>query len=305
MGFFIPIVQLRHKSALIYYQYQTFKAPDKNGLRMLNMQIQRQKQYNGTMSQGAKKRLTKAITLLCQTAKKRWIYNEVSKRMVYHQLSFITLTVSDPEQKLSGKDAYKKLLSHFIAWLRRTKKVNTYIWKAELQKNGQIHYHITTPAFIPYHEIRDKWNNLQKKAGLLDKYHEDKGHYNANSTDIHSVKNINDLSGYLIKYIAKQTQNEQALGGKVWDCSDNLSKAKYHSLPMTDRHKQFFDLAIENELATAYHDERFSIIKFQEPPEEYLLTKEEFQQYKAHLRLISNTIRYEDPPGLKELESSA
>jgi hypothetical protein len=252
------------------------------------------------MSPGAKKRLTKAITLLVQASKKRWIYNEVIKKTVLHQLSFITLTVSDTEKKLTGKEAYKSLLSHFLAWLRRTKNCNTYIWKAELQKNGQIHYHITTPLFINYQELRDKWNNLQRKAGLLNKYIAAKGHDNANSTDIHSVKNINDLSAYLIKYIAKESQNKEDLGGKIWDCSANLSAAKYHSIPMKDHHDNFIKLAAVHNLCEVYHAERFSIVKFQEPPEEYLLTKEEFKQYKIFLYNLSNTINYNDPVPYKK-----
>lgn len=247
------------------------------------------------MSAGAKKRLTKAITLLVQTTKKRWLYNEVIKKKVLHQLSFITLTVSDPEKKLSGTEAYKQLLSHFLAWMRRTKQINTYIWKAELQANGQIHYHITTPAFINYQEIRDKWNNLQKKAGLLEKYHENKKHYNANSTDIHSVHNINDLSAYLIKYITKESQNVESLGGKVWDCSDNLSKAKYHSINMTDQHREFLEIAEVNDLCYIYHQERYSIVKFKEAPEEFLLSEQEYKHYKEHLRIIAKTIVYKDP----------
>lgn len=287
-------MQLRHKSVLIYYQYQNTEPRSGLCLRSLNMQMQQQKQYSGGMSPGARKRLTKAITLLVQCAKKRWLYNEVSKRMVLHQLSFITLTVSDPEKKLSGKEAYQKLMSHFLQWLRRTKKVNTYIWKAELQKNGQIHYHITTPAFINYQEIRDKWNNLQRKAGLLDKYALKKGHYDANSTDIHSVRNIKDLAAYLIKYIAKQTQNEKSLGGKVWDCSENLSKAKYHSIPMQPHHQHFLQQAEAHKLARIFHADRFSIIKFYEPPEEHLLTERELKNYHIYLEKIGSTIIYHD-----------
>jgi hypothetical protein len=258
------------------------------------MLIQREKKYSGNMSAGAKKRLTKAITLLVQCSKKRWIYNEVCKKMVLHQLAFITLTVSDPQQKLSGKEAYSKLLSHFLAWLRRTKKVNTYIWKAELQQNGQIHYHITTPAFINYQEIRDKWNNLQRKAGLLDKYAKEHKHFDANSTDVHAVHNINDMAAYLIKYIAKSEQNKEQLGGKVWDCTDNLSKAKYYSLPLADHHQKFIELAADNDLCKCHHEERFSIIKFFEPPEGYLLSEREFKEYRTYLEVIGSTIIYND-----------
>lgn len=294
MSLSIPVMQLRNKSVLIYYQYQKTGSSKFISFRSNNLRHQRIARYNGQMSAGAKKRLTKAITLLVQTTKKRWLYNEVSKRMVLHHLSFITLTVSDPQKKLSGKEAYQKLLSHFIAWLRRTKKVNTYIWKAELQKNGQIHYHITTPAFINYQEIRDKWNNLQRKAGLLDNYAKDHLHFDANSTDIHAVYKINDMAAYLIKYIAKQEQNKDAIGGKVWDCSENLSKAKYHSLHMQSHHIHFIKSAVTHGLAVEHHEERYSIIKFYEPPEEYLLTEKEFSDYRNYLEVIGSTIIYND-----------
>jgi hypothetical protein len=179
--------------------------------------------------------------------------------------------------------------------MRRTKKINTYIWKAELQKNGQIHYHITTPTFINYQEIRDKWNNLQRSAGLLDKYIEAKGHANANSTDVHSVKNIKDLSAYLIKYIAKESQNTEKLGGKIWDCSKNLSATKYFSTPMKEHHELFIKRAQEAELCSIYHAERFSIIKFYQDPDRFILSQEERKNYKAHFLPLFNSISYNDP----------
>lgn len=288
-------MQMRHNAVLIYSQPQYHKGRKLSLFRISNMQEQRQQRYSGKLSPSAKKRLARATTLLVQSIKPAWIYNEVTKRQHLHKLSFITLTISDPTKKLTGKEAYKQLLSHFLQWLRRTKNCTTYIWKAELQINGQIHYHITTPSFINYQEIRDKWNNLQKKAGLLEKYHADKGHYNANSTDIHEVNNIENMAGYLIKYITKSYQNEISLGGKVWDCSQNLKKNNYFKVEVNQDHDYFLKLAVENDLATYYQGEQFLLYKFNEPVIEHLLTKKEYQQFREFISCIHNGNTYEYP----------
>jgi hypothetical protein len=181
--------------------------------------------YSGILTMGAKKRMCRAIDILIQISKPIVGINEVTSKKQKHTLSFITLTIP-PSELLTAESGYKKLLSHFIQWLRRTKKVKTYVWKAEFQKNGQLHYHITTPAWIHYQEIKDKWNNLMKASGLLDDYFKNKGHYGANSTDIHEVRNIKNLGGYLKKEFAKSVQNQQTKG-KLWDCSVNLKDNKF------------------------------------------------------------------------------
>lgn len=209
--------------------------------------------YSGQMTDGGRRRLQKAIDLLVQTSKKRRFYVPEQDKVITHQLAFITLTVSD-EKNLSAREAYDLLLVHFLQWFRRTMKVNTYIWKAEVQQRGQIHYHITTPSYIPYQKIRDKWNTLQQSAGILCDYYKKQGHYDANSTDIHGVRDIDNIGGYLQKEYVKTIQNpydnkirqpaealekgeitlqefvlakeciiEELKGwGKLWDCSANL-----------------------------------------------------------------------------------
>lgn len=286
------MLQVRDNAILLYNHPLPRQHSTSYQWKANNMAIQRTKRYSGKLSPSAKKRLAKATTLLCQSAKKKWIYNEVTKRYFFHQLSFITLTVSDHEQKLSGKEAYQKLLSHFLQWLRRTKEVTTYIWKAELQKNGQIHYHITTPSFINYQDIRDKWNNLQKRNGLLAKYFSDKGHYNPNSTDIHEVRNIDNIAAYLVKYITKESQNETTLGGKIWDCSLNLKQNNYFTTESCTDYESFMNYCVDQEAASVYHGERFSLYKFKEPPQKHVLTEKEYKRYKEFIHCIRQGKKY-------------
>lgn len=167
------------------------------------------KTYSGNVKDGSRKAIKKAVDILLQVVPDRVIYNPVIKQYHHFKVGFVTLTMPFNDWFVDGKTAYKQLLKPFLEWLRKTKKCNTYIWKAERQKpidkegnykasEGQIHYHITIPVFIHFAEIRDKWNTL-----LYNNMYLSEDDRNPNSTDVHSVKNVKDLEGYLIKYIAK------------------------------------------------------------------------------------------------------
>ena len=295
-GYSMPVMQFRNKSVVTYLRTESDGSKGLQLFRSLNMKAQQEKAYSGKFTAGAKKRCTKAINLMVQGTRRRWITNPITKRMQLHQLSFITLTVNNHNGILTGKEAYSKLLSHFLSWLRKTKAVTTYIWKAELQENGQIHYHITCPDFIDYREIRAKWNALQRKAGLLEAYHKEHGHYDPNSTDIHSVHNQRDMAAYMVKEIAKNVQNEESIGGKVWDCSVNLSKGKYFSVEMKQQQFEYLESAVNEGLCTKYEGEQFCIYKFNASVvQEALLTKEDMKHYKTWLHVLRDSITYQDP----------
>jgi hypothetical protein len=296
LGVSLPVMQFRGKAVLVYHQTQTDGRKVLQTFRAENMKLQQAKTYSGRLTVGAKKRLTKAITLMVQGTRRQWIVNPVTKKTQLHQLSFMTLTVSDHTKKLTGREAYQQLLSGFLQWLRKSKKVTTYIWKAELHKDGQIHYHITLPDFIHYREIRDKWNDLQKRAGLLDRYHEEHGHWDPNSTDIHKVYKIKDVTSYLVKEIAKSMQNDVSLGGKVWDCSLNLSNGKYFSVYMRQEHELFLNTAVNEGLAEIYVADQFSLYRFEKPVEEYILTRTELKHYRSWLTVLQESIYNTDPP---------
>jgi hypothetical protein len=242
----------------------------KSARRMANMSKQQQQQYSGGMTSGARKRLAKAITIMTQAVKPKWVYNAVTLKYQYHTFSFLTLTIASPKN-ITARQAYDNLLAPFLDWMRKTMQVKTYIWKAELQKRGQIHYHITTPAWIHHREIRNKWNALQRSAGLLDDYATEHGHFNPNSTDVHNTRNIRKMDQYLVKELAKsfaavnveainEVNNLVARGelepsladekikeieekkittiGKIWDCSNDLAGVGYFTIPLTGHHRQ-------------------------------------------------------------------
>lgn len=279
-------MQMRDTSIIVYDEYCGPHNARLAEFRQKNIREIQKHQYGGRVSAGAKKRLTRAIVLLCESTQERKIYNEITNRNFKHRMSFITLTITTTERNLSGKEAYKLLLRPFLQWLRRQQKVTTYIWKAELQKRGQIHYHLTTPSYINCHRLKNAWNKFQQKAGLLEEWYQKKHHYNPNSTDIREVRKIKDVAAYMIKEICKSIQNEISIGGKVWDCSENLKQNKYFTLAAESMHHEFLQMAEENEACDTINGERFKVYKFEERPHNYILSDDQIKKYNQHLQKV-------------------
>lgn len=266
-----------------YYEYQQSgnNRPQLKLRQSLNMKQQKEKAYSGQLTIGAKKRMTRAIELLCMMAAPQPILNPVNKRWIKHRLSFITLTVSH-NTNITAKDAYNNLLSHLLQWLRRTQKAESYVWKAEVQKRGQIHYHITTTAFIHYQDLRDKWNNLQRKAGLLDEWHASHANYNPNSTDIHAVRSVKNLAGYMIKEFCKAIQNPKT-EGKVWDCSSNLKGNKYFSVYQNQSHDSILNQLYRKGKIEVQKFDRFAIIRLKDTDSSQILTLQEYHDFENYV----------------------
>jgi hypothetical protein len=90
----------------------------------------------------------------------------------------------------------------------------------------------------------------------------------------------------------KSIQNQSSIGGKVWDCSNNLSNAKYFSTEWTQKHERFIQTAVANNLASNLVHEQFVLTKFLEQPDDYILSKKELIACKEHHHNISSSIKY-------------
>lgn len=250
--------------------------------------LRNRKKYTGEITAGAKKRLTKAISLLIQSSPEKWIYNQVTKKNEHHKISFITLTLPNIEATKDAKSMHKNMLQPMLRILRNKYKMKSYVWKCELQKNESIHYHITTELFIPWEQLRQHWNALMNSQGLLEAFKEQYGHDNPNSVDIHSVKKVNDLEAYLVKYVSKEYQNGIALAGKVWDCSKNLKEAKYYTSTLTaELHEQILKEIDLGWLQPIYRD-RCVILRSRTTDYYQSFSQDLVNSYYSHLTSISS-----------------
>lgn len=178
--------------------------------------------YTGLITKSTAKRLRYVINLLVAQAKWKTVRNPYSGKEYKFKINFITLTLSGPQESVTDKQIKSEMLKPFLRRLRRRAGLRSYVWRAERQKNSRLHFHITSDTYIDLNIIRDEWNRQQSKFHFIDYYRSRNDAVWPNSTDVHSVKDIENLAGYLVKYMAKEDPDAQQIEGRLWDCSTNL-----------------------------------------------------------------------------------
>lgn len=182
-----------------------------------------------------------------------WFLYSVDRELVISgkgkkKVGFLTLTLPS-KQVHSDKQIKKECLNQFLTEIRNDYDVKKYIWKAEKQENGGIHFHILTDVFLPVVEIRNKWNRIINKLGYVYEYSQkmkkltfeeykimrlnelqkikrpvvekiklikkayEKGKkekwMNPNSIDIESLKKVKNVGAYIGKYMSKEHKRNE------------------------------------------------------------------------------------------------
>lgn len=296
---FFLITQVRSDSIIQYLQSEsqllgqsTYKSLNhsliSNHLKSNTANFENKPNYSGLVSPSVKKRIRSKLDLLIQISPKRKIYNPVSNNIHHFQLAFLTFTIPAqdhlPNHKIVMRDCFKPMLQY----LKRKEGVTDYVWKAELQGNGTIHYHLATNRFIHYSDLRSNWNRLLEKAGLLDKFKSEYGHNNPNSTDIHSTKTTKGAKIYISKYMAKNDKEERRIEGKVWDCSQNLKLSTHYSDQLSSASDDYLDKLVEEGKIKKIQTDYVTIYNLDNIPSKSILTPNQQQHYITHLESIKN-----------------
>jgi hypothetical protein len=124
---------------------------------------------NGIISRKSSKAIRLAIDWLVVAAHKDYIWSNTEKKHFPVLLKFITLTLPAP-QFHSDEEIKAKCLHQFLVEIVQYHKVKNYVWRAEAQRNGNIHFHITTDKFIHHQDVAEIWNRCINKLGYIDKY---------------------------------------------------------------------------------------------------------------------------------------
>ena len=215
----------------------------------------RDNHHHGQVSDITKRKIARAIDYLVYMARpKRLPYTKHGKGLLF-RLNFITLTLSS-SQIHTDNEIMSGIFRPFLMALSRKWKVNNYIWRAEKQVNGSIHYHIITDKFIPWNELRNVWNRCQQNLGYVTRYRENqvlwhregfrfrpelspkwnrsaqlKAYHEGcrhdwnspNSTDVHSLRLLSNVKAYFVKYMTKSEQSAD-IQGRLWGCSRQLTR---------------------------------------------------------------------------------
>lgn len=190
-----------------------------------NMKNLRTNSHGGAVSAKADKKIRHVINWLLLAAEKKRVYRLKDNSWFDFKINFITLTLPDTQRQISEPEFKQKLLNPFLVYARRFFKLKNYVWKIEYQQNGKLHLHLTSDTFIHHVKLRKCWNHILGANGFLADFSRKHGHANPNSTDVHSVRKIKNLAGYLCKYMAKQESVARKTKGRIWGCNYELSRA--------------------------------------------------------------------------------
>lgn len=142
--------------------------------------------------------------------------------------TFITLTLSST-QLHCDKILKRELMNKFLIYGKRYFNINNYIWKAEVQSNGNLHYHILSQNYIDHSQLRTVWNNVQNSLGYVDRFTEKNRKENPNSTDIHALQKIRNVEAYIGKYMSKN-ESVRPVCGHTWGKSKSIGNLLPYTL---------------------------------------------------------------------------
>lgn len=252
----LPVISISPSKICTYSEVHWSPEKPRRGATFVNLDpnqplnpkfINSERSANGLISNTARKKIYTALDYLLLMSNEKKVKIHKLNKTVKFRICFVTLTL--PSKQIHTDNEIKTMcLNSFLIELTRFYQVKNYIWRAEKQQNGNIHFHFIFDKFILYNELRKRWNRIMNKLGYVDRYatsqkewHKNgfrprpwlfdhwpiKEQYNAylfgvktdwrspNSTDIHKVRYINNIKAYVSKYLSK---NELVLIRIVHKC---------------------------------------------------------------------------------------
>lgn len=235
---YIPIIRIQPGSVLTYAVPHV--RPRRTDAQEATISNLTRGKFLGEISDKARQKLKKIAVgwlVSVQEGKKGKIKTKLSKK---RYITFVTLTLS-AKQVHTDNEIKRELLNHFLINCQREFGVKEYIWRAESQANGNIHFHLFLDCYISWIKLRALWNKCQERLGYISRFKQAYNHTNPNSTDIERIRSVKGATIYVTKYISKESKYRK-LQGRLWGCSDNLKKL----LPYEDQFDSRYRLLLES-----------------------------------------------------------
>jgi hypothetical protein len=330
-----PVMQVRPYGLLVYDRLERLTPfPKRKHLSGFNRPGNRSDEhgglrsaYTGVITPYAKRKLKRAIQLMVASAETKEAPNWKTGGTFKFKVNFITLTLPAPQREVTDKDIKKHCLDNFIKRLKRKYKLNSYVWRAERQKNGNLHFHIITDTWIHYEKIRNDWNGCLAQYHFIDEFENKHGHRNPNSTDVHAVWKVKNLTQYFVKYMSKgadtaedlynipfqrkkwhekllvkpgttykrvMTRAENRIDGKLWDCSVNLKVKQNCEVQLEGDQYNLWEKVYNDPQVEIKTDQNFSIAFLKPHQFNRYITGDLRKRWEAYLHFIRCA---EWPPG--------
>jgi len=213
----------------------------------------------------------------------------------YKKLVFLTLTLSSTQ--FHEDNIIKSLiLKPFIRILRENYGCSNYIWKAETQNNGNIHFHLAIDCFINKSVVQHVWNKCQEKLGYITEFERKYAHRNPNSTRIEVVRNQKDVGIYLSKYLSK-SEGKRRIKGAVWKASKALCSLTYFSVERDTTCQVKLNKMLKNEKVEIKHLDHCNCLYINNLRPISVLSPVALVFYKHYLEILVNHLFIEEEGG--------
>lgn len=244
----------------------------------------------GKLSINSARKLKQAIRWLVACSDIKKVYEKKYKRTVQWRINLATLTF---HENLKNDKLARKILSEWIEVAKYRWQIKNYIWKAEPQQRGAIHFHVIFNQYIPHKELKYTWNRACRKHGL--------NNITDNSTDIHADTNIDSIEAYLTDYMLDDSKHKgrRLITGRLWGCSHSLSQAgKKYLIIDKDEFKSIANELDAYSLATIKTKYKEEVPKFLQYTGYYVLPQNWYndlpecqlrQQWFSELELLRQT----------------
>jgi hypothetical protein len=177
----------------------------------------------GVLSKKAIQKLKGSINWLIAAAEKKNVKSLKTNTKFKFKVNFITLTIPPQENGVIEEKKFKTILNTWLVYHRKFSQLNNYVWKIEKHKDNRLHIHILADTFIHHKSVRNSWNLILKRNGLLEFHNKKFNNYDPNSTDIHSIIKVKKVAAYMVKYMTKNGEVDNLYNGRVWSCSSKIS----------------------------------------------------------------------------------
>jgi hypothetical protein len=214
-------------------KYEMFLNSSRSEKRIENEKNLTRGEFKGYLSQKTKSTQKKYLTNWIEAIELHQLH--YNKKSLSEQITFVTLTL--PATQVHSDNYLKReCLDRFIVKVKRDYGVLNYFWRAEAQKNGNIHFHLLLDAYIHHSKLRATWNRVLEPHGYINAYASNQKEFhkngftlragdsrdketqylayckgksedwrNPNSTDIIKPKQIRNVAAYICKYITKDS----------------------------------------------------------------------------------------------------
>lgn len=176
-----------------------------------------------------------------------------------YRLTFLTVTL--PAKQIHTDQEIKSVvLNNFINKLRYHKKDLKYIWRAEPQANGNIHFHFILNLYVEMKLCDKLWHDSVELLGYVTEYEKKWKSRYPPTNRIEYVHTAKQIVGYATKYMTK-TDNGRKIEGRNWYASQKLNamiKGETHisrewETSMIKRLRDLNLYCAENDYATKFY----------------------------------------------------